>query len=267
MYVDYLRGSAFAVDSYWHFQRSGLRRFTMGRSADPANRNGWDDARLNDHWYIIEGETRPFLRAEYSTNIQNLHQLQLIDMNGAANYRLARNIDATQELASGMWKGGAFSPIRPVTWTDLDIKTYSFPAPGIPVVQVMQAYIPEPTAVSNFTGTFDGQGHTISNLYVNRTLGITNPYSTGAGNNAGSVRHDRGRRHGPRSRDRQQPVHHVDRLRRFDRGPQLGRGRDRAVVRDARRRHLRQQRRVGSRRRRSGRIQRWRSRSRSPMPA
>ena len=105
-------------------------------------------------------------------------------MNGAANYRLARNIDATQELGSGMWNGGAFSPIRPVTWTDLDIKSYSFPTPGIPVVQVMQAYIPEPTAVSNFTGTFDGQGHTISNLYVNRTIGITNPYATGAGNHA-----------------------------------------------------------------------------------
>ena len=106
-------------------------------------------------------------------------------MNGAANYRLARNIDAGAELATGMWKGGAFSPIRPVTWTDLDIKTYSAAQPGLPAIQVGQYYIPEPTVVSTFTGTFDGQGHTISNLYVNRTLGFTNPYSTGAGNNAG----------------------------------------------------------------------------------
>ncbi len=177
--------SAYAVDAYQYFRDQVYVDPRWGNQRDPAQRHGWDDARFNDHWYIIEGETRPFLRAEYSTNIQNLHQLQLIDMNGAANYRLARNIDASAELATGMWKGGSFSPIRPVTWTDIDLPIYVTPAPGSPTIQVDQLYIPEPTAVSTFTGTFDGQGHTIRNLYVNRTLGFTNPYSTGAGNNAG----------------------------------------------------------------------------------
>ena len=87
------------------------------RSPQVGNGNN-EQGGFNDHWYIVEGQTRPFLRAEFSTNIQNLHQLQLVNMNGAANYRLARNIDASAELASGMWRNNSFSPIRPVTWTD-----------------------------------------------------------------------------------------------------------------------------------------------------
>jgi filamentous hemagglutinin family protein len=185
MYIDYLRGSAFAAGSYEYFRDQVYIDPRWGNQQDPAQRHGWDDARFNDHWYIVEGETRPFLRAEYSTNIQNLHQLQLIDMNGAASYRLARNIDATQELASGMWKDGAFSPIRPVSWTDRSLPIYANMGPGFPTIQVGHLYVPETTGVSSFTGSFDGQGHTISNLYVDRTVGITNPYATGSGYHAG----------------------------------------------------------------------------------
>ena len=41
------------------------------------------------------GATMPMLAAEYSTTIQNPHQLQLMAMNTAGSYTLGRSIDAT----------------------------------------------------------------------------------------------------------------------------------------------------------------------------
>jgi filamentous hemagglutinin family protein len=173
----------YTQDAYWYFRNPTLYDPHSG------NTNGinWDQYGFNGHWYIIEGETRPFLRSEYSTNIQNLHQLQLVNMNGAANYRIAREINASAELASGMWNNNSFSPIRPVNWTDNLVRNYVevFPGTGN-YVQVSQYYDPTAT-LSAFTGSLDGQGHTISNVYVNRWFPITNYYSSmvATGQNAG----------------------------------------------------------------------------------
>ena len=51
------------------------------------------------------GATRPMLLSEYSTNITNAHQLQLMELNPAASYTLANNIDLGPALAnaSDMW--------------------------------------------------------------------------------------------------------------------------------------------------------------------
>jgi len=38
---------------------------------------------------MVEGNTRPFLRSEYSTQITNAHQLQLMLLDLGANYTLA----------------------------------------------------------------------------------------------------------------------------------------------------------------------------------
>jgi len=96
-------------------------------------------------WYMIEGQTRPFLASEYTTTVTNAHQLQLMAMDLGANYTLARNIDAratglnngTADRSGGMWTRAGFSPIG----SDI---------------------------ITPFTGTFDGQGHVISGLTINR---------------------------------------------------------------------------------------------------
>jgi hypothetical protein len=92
-------------------------------------------------WFSIDGQTRPFGQWEYSTNIANAHQLQLMAMDLGASYRLTSNIDFSSGLAvggkyPGMWSPDGFSPIG-------DLST-------------------------QFAGSFDGQGHVISNLTINR---------------------------------------------------------------------------------------------------
>ena len=91
-------------------------------------------------WFSIDGQTRPFGQWEYSTNISNAHQLQLMAMDLGASYKLTSNIDFSSGLAvggryPGMWSSSGFSPIG-------DLST-------------------------QFTGSFDGQGHVISNLTIN----------------------------------------------------------------------------------------------------
>ena len=80
-------------------------------------------------WFSIDGQTRPFGQWEYSTNIANAHQLQLMAMNLGASYRLASNIDFSERLCRGRQVsrhvvGGGFSPIgnllppsSPEAWT------------------------------------------------------------------------------------------------------------------------------------------------------
>jgi len=84
----------------------------------------------------ISGGTRPMLASEYSTTITNAHQLQLIRMDLSAHYTLAASIDLAADLAnsSSLWHNGSggFAPI------------------------------------GTYTGTFDGLGHTINGLMMNR---------------------------------------------------------------------------------------------------
>ncbi|WP_225422664.1 beta strand repeat-containing protein, partial [Pseudomonas huaxiensis] len=90
-------------------------------------------------WIMIEGQTRPFLASEYSTNIGNAHQLQLMAYNLGTSYTLVRNIDASATAgsnASGMWSTAGFSPIG--------------------------------DSGNAFRGSLDGQGHTISGLTIAR---------------------------------------------------------------------------------------------------
>ncbi len=92
------------------------------------------------------GATRPFLLSEYSTTISNSHQLQLMALNLAGSYTLGRNIDLGPALASasGMWGPAGFVPIG------------------------FAAGDPDPFTATPFTGSFDGQSHSISNLTINR---------------------------------------------------------------------------------------------------
>ena len=137
------------------------------------------------------GATRPMLASEYSTTISNAHQLQLMSMGLTATYTLAKNIDAAATgTANDVWSGSTFIPVG--------IAPGSMFTPGTP-----------------FSGTFDGYGHTISNLRINlpttadvglfsttgsgsvvRNVGLTGGSVTGGnytgaliGRNYGSVSH------------------------------------------------------------------------------
>ncbi|WP_411883170.1 YDG domain-containing protein [Polaromonas sp. YR568] len=90
-------------------------------------------------WVMIEGSTRPFLYSEYSTNIQNAHQLQLMALDTSASYTLAANINAGETSsgnAGGMWGTAGFVPVG--------------------------------NGTAAFTGSLDGQSHSISDLNINR---------------------------------------------------------------------------------------------------
>jgi hypothetical protein len=82
------------------------------------------------------GATYPMLASEYSTTINNAHQLQLMEMAPAASYTLGSNIDASKTANStDVWGSSGFVPVG--------------------------------NATTKFTGMFDGLGHTVSNLYIN----------------------------------------------------------------------------------------------------
>jgi hypothetical protein len=83
------------------------------------------------------GATFPMLTSEYSTTINNAHQLQLVAINTAANYTLGKSIDASATAnGSDVWGSSGFVPIG--------------------------------NSATPFTGTFDGMGHIITNLTINR---------------------------------------------------------------------------------------------------
>lgn len=93
-------------------------------------------------WWMLEGNTRPILRTEYSTRIRTPHQLQMMKIDPSADYQIIWDIDlsAIQNPAE-MWATntnatGGFVPIG-----NLD-------AP--------------------FTGTLDGNEFVLSDLYIKR---------------------------------------------------------------------------------------------------
>lgn len=84
------------------------------------------------------GGTYPILASEYSTTIDNPHQLQLMAMNLSGNYTQGKNIDAAATGTTGdVWSGSTFIPVG----------NYS----------------------TKFAGTFDGLGHSISNITINQS--------------------------------------------------------------------------------------------------
>ena len=82
------------------------------------------------------GATFPMLASEYSTTINNAHQLQLMAMNLTAAYTLGQNINASATgNGTDVWGSSGFVPIG--------------------------------SSSTPFTGTFNGLGNAISNLTIN----------------------------------------------------------------------------------------------------
>ena len=123
---------------------------TEGAGADISFTGGWDfgtgGTDLSHTWVSFDGQTRPMLSMEYSTTITNAHQLQLIGLNAttlAANYTVANDIDLSGTTNQGDIWGTAAGGIG------------GFVALGS-------------TNSLNYSGTFNGQGHILSNLYINQ---------------------------------------------------------------------------------------------------
>jgi hypothetical protein len=103
-------------------------------------------------WIIFEGSTRPMLAMEYNTNVSNAHQLQLMNAALSGSYTLANDIDLSSALNN-----------KAEIWG-----TQSSTATGKGFVQIGTTdFSGAPGAVS-FTGTFNGLGHNINNLYIYR---------------------------------------------------------------------------------------------------
>ncbi|WP_219115964.1 YDG domain-containing protein [Janthinobacterium sp. UMAB-56] len=103
------------------------------------------------------GATGPMLSSEYSTTIKSPHQLQLMAMDLAGNYTLARDLNAAATGTPGdVWNGATFVPVGAST-------------------------------AAPFTGTFDGAAHVISGLVLNRP-GIDNTGLFGATSGTAVIR-------------------------------------------------------------------------------
>lgn len=78
-------------------------------------------------WTMADGDTRPFLQSEWQTTVTNTHQLQLMNLDRAADYTLGgphtllghidagetgRN-DGSPATSGGMWAQTGFAPIGP----------------------------------------------------------------------------------------------------------------------------------------------------------
>lgn len=157
------------ADSFWDTTTSGINDMSQG-CGNVANCSGVTGAATStlltmanysgatwnigtdpttNTWVIFDGSTRPMLSMEYDTTIRTGHQLQLMGLNSTTRstaYEIANDIDLSGTTnAADVWgtsliNGGAgFIPIG-----DTSVAFTSY-----------------------FTGTLDGNNHTIENLYIN----------------------------------------------------------------------------------------------------
>lgn len=136
-------------DSYWNTDTTGQTTSALGGtglttaqlgSALPAGLNNgvWGNAGNRSFPYLLSNpEAVPLIAnpggARYRV-IGDLDQLQAMNDDPAGSYILGADIDAS---ATATWNGGA-------------------------------GFLPVGNQTANFTGTFDGLGHTISGLFINR---------------------------------------------------------------------------------------------------
>jgi len=164
--VGYSGSGASITGSYWDTETSGqsqgfgtnLGTFSAVGLTSTQMRQAASFAALDlvNVWWLSDGNTRPFLRNEYSTTISNAHQLQMMAIAPAASYKLAGTIDLGPALAAvngkypGMWGSAGFTP------------------------------------VANYTGTFDGLGYVVSGLAIDR--GATDYVGLFGSTNAATIR-------------------------------------------------------------------------------
>ena len=147
--------------------QTGVAGLTTAQFMTASNLGGFSFGGLGSgaSWVIVDadgsidnaggaaGATRPLLLSEYSTIVDDAHQLQLIALNLSATYWLAADVDAgATSQAAEVWGygSGGFAPIG--------------------------------SAATPFTGQLNGRGHVISGLAIARAgagdvglFGVTAP--------------------------------------------------------------------------------------------
>ncbi|WP_158279335.1 MBG domain-containing protein [Azospirillum humicireducens] len=130
-----------ATNAYWDADSTGQSSSAAGTSITNANAyteatySGFD---FTNTWVTLAGETRPMLRSEYSTVIFTPHALQLMQQDLTASYKLGANLSMTPAFTAS---GGYYGDV----WGSSGFKP-----------------------VGDFSGSFNGQSHTIAGLTINR---------------------------------------------------------------------------------------------------
>ena len=136
-------GSATGLSTQQMQDRSNFSGFNF-TSTPGATGNNWvivdKNGTLNNAGSVT-GATSPMLASEYSTSIVNAHQLQLMAMDATASYSLGKNINAAATAGGDVW-GSISAGFAPT-------------------------FAPIGNTGTPFAGTFDGLGHTISNVTIN----------------------------------------------------------------------------------------------------
>ena len=105
------------------------------------------DAGGGPAWYIIDGQTRPLLAMEATSNINSPHSLQLIAANLNGTYDITSSLDLSVAANSAeIWSSAGFDPIGTTPNSDTD----------------------EGPLAYSFTGYVEGNYQTIQSLYINR---------------------------------------------------------------------------------------------------
>ena len=97
------------------------------------------------------GATRPFGTREYTQNIVNSHQLQLMALGPTASYTLGASIDLSADLASTV------NPLSPIPANLPNVHPGMWGAAG---------FVPIGNGTTPFSGSFNGQGNYIANLTI-----------------------------------------------------------------------------------------------------
>ena len=94
-------------------------------------------------WLILSGQTRPMLTAEWSASVSTPHQLQLMNFDLGGTYSLSGNVNLNVVNSNGadVWGGSGGLGFEAIGNTSIE-----------------------------FTGQFNGNGNTISNLYMNTAV-------------------------------------------------------------------------------------------------
>jgi len=151
-------------DSFWDVEASGMEVSAAGTGKTTAEMMSiatfaaamWDITAVafgetdgGYTWNIVDGESYPFLRWWVETDMQEIrtwHDLDAMRNNLAGRYVLVNDLDSTtpgyEELASATANGG-------------------------------KGWEPIATGFAGFTGTFDGQGHEIRDLFVGRPVEVS----------------------------------------------------------------------------------------------
>src|SRR5579883_959652 len=146
---------------------------TAGASGSITSTASTTSAAPNFTWFIFPNETRPLLVSEWTTNITNGHQLQLMgaalgSVGNAPTYQLANSINLSSQLASAadIWGGTATNS-----------------SSGTP-----QGFVPVGNSGTAFLSSFNGQNFTISNMTISSSANDVGLFgNVGSGSYTGEI--------------------------------------------------------------------------------